>query len=1468
MGFLEAGVERIVDQVVNPKVNSVFMPQVEEIVYRVQGIPKPVKKPTSTSTPSVGSTSKSGAVFNSGLFNQPPPFMPGMSFLPPALQNHIQKPPTLADLLPTDLDPVSPESSKESVEDVDSKEGNPSKLDGGTLIKHHEDSMDSQLSGFSDLTSHGSDHDSQKAVQASTTICENVNDDSRLSKVSSNSRLSCESPKPKFSEIAENMEPSEAMAQGADGSVQEGSSIAVASSFNGADTKPSLSSSGPLLHYGDQFSLEEEVATTITNDIHEETSQDSGLRVEPVAETCASEIGSCVQSTSPQDVLLKTCPAEGYPTHQNFEPDEEVSGHVVDNTSLAQSEDSQFSESSDNKLHIDEMKDFNSQSENSHQNYDEHSSLKTLSEDSNKIKAVENVMEASEEARHGFDDSQDAIERPPVSKTPLGLNHLPQLATPSSGNSSNRENPPLPEELARQPSTPPIPPTPPSAATPPAPPTPPAPSTLLTLSTLPAPSTPPAPPTPPAASTPPPPPTTPPPDCASNFEKPLSTPPLPQILSHKEQPPTPPLSTRALHGEILSGDSNTSPPYEEGAIPKTPRWEPRSPGPIDEMHTGISASFPTFEFTAQSDMQQSVSPLPQNNSQQDDESQSGSEDMQLAWSPLSTHGDQDDDEGKHSNENIGNPADKLSLFGVNNSTPEESKEKPSESHKGRSRDGKHKVSDKFDNSDRQRENDRVKDGRSKERRKEDDESQSGSEDMQLAWSPLSTHGDQDDDEGKHSNENIGNPADKLSLFGVNNSTPEESKEKPSESHKGRSRDGKHKVSDKFDNSDRQRENDRVKDGRSKERRKEDDRSHRESSSSSRKHDDKSSKHREKRDRRDSSSKSKHDDKSRSDKDRERKSSSSHHRSDDKKRDDAKDDRDRSSSSRHKSSRSDDRHRHRERDRKNSNSGASSSNRQEDKSHDKTSRSDDKSKSSSKSHSSDRDRRDSDRKERDHKDKEKRSEKEKDRSRKESSRSDDKKREKDRDKEKRDKSANVCRPNNERRSPDPDSNNGSMFGGNHQTSSSSDNVNQVQDSGTNENNKNSGSADSNNKTNDSSQNNSLCADRSTLSFSSNQSASSSSSLPFKKRRLLPENGVSSDCSYGQLILKIKKTRKSSDQGGKRNRKIIAMRRLENKSIRNFESYVQLSPKVLSEVKPPQCHFESPFKYFDSDWASKLEDEAFIAYVQNLEQSQTLSGLSDFSGSDSEEEEILHFDESNISSEPEESNVMLTLSLLSEEQAHKLLEPSMQINKPKLKEKKGKVPRVSNNVSKAKSRTKRRKSSMDDDVELKRHKLNVKEVVQNEQKTRRARKPNKRYSNDEFTSHFDYDALDSSEDGDALVLRVDETCDTKENTDLIKGNLESCYTDPDLAERLSPQQCDQLGEENKVDSDVEKFHVAFEAPKSLSEESKRPAVSWNRDSYNSNSEDEMDSTNNESDLIGTALKNLMMESGLGGPEEGDL
>lgn len=43
-GFLETGVERIVDQVVNPKINTVFLPKVEDISYKCMGVEKPKER--------------------------------------------------------------------------------------------------------------------------------------------------------------------------------------------------------------------------------------------------------------------------------------------------------------------------------------------------------------------------------------------------------------------------------------------------------------------------------------------------------------------------------------------------------------------------------------------------------------------------------------------------------------------------------------------------------------------------------------------------------------------------------------------------------------------------------------------------------------------------------------------------------------------------------------------------------------------------------------------------------------------------------------------------------------------------------------------------------------------------------------------------------------------------------------------------------------------------------------------------------------------------------------------------------------------------------------------------------------------------------------------------------------------------------------------------------------------------------
>ena len=41
MSGVEAGVDRIVDQIVNPKLNTTFMPEVENVIYKYFGTSKP-----------------------------------------------------------------------------------------------------------------------------------------------------------------------------------------------------------------------------------------------------------------------------------------------------------------------------------------------------------------------------------------------------------------------------------------------------------------------------------------------------------------------------------------------------------------------------------------------------------------------------------------------------------------------------------------------------------------------------------------------------------------------------------------------------------------------------------------------------------------------------------------------------------------------------------------------------------------------------------------------------------------------------------------------------------------------------------------------------------------------------------------------------------------------------------------------------------------------------------------------------------------------------------------------------------------------------------------------------------------------------------------------------------------------------------------------------------------------------------
>jgi len=96
------------------------------------------------------------------------------------------------DLLPTDLDPVSPES-KEDEDEKDAEDGSDSRRSGEKPEKDLDDSLDSHLSGISELTSHGSEHGlTLSSIQncSSTFINSGVHpmDEDNLSKVSSGSR--------------------------------------------------------------------------------------------------------------------------------------------------------------------------------------------------------------------------------------------------------------------------------------------------------------------------------------------------------------------------------------------------------------------------------------------------------------------------------------------------------------------------------------------------------------------------------------------------------------------------------------------------------------------------------------------------------------------------------------------------------------------------------------------------------------------------------------------------------------------------------------------------------------------------------------------------------------------------------------------------------------------------------------------------------------------------------------------------------------------------------------------------------------------------------------------------------------------------------------------------------------------------------------------------------------------------------
>lgn len=201
-GFLETGVERIVDQVVNPKISTVFHPKVEDIVYNYLGIEKP--KPV---------------VNGSGGLDVQTDFLPeDLEAVSPDSDKKSSS--ASSDINPL-IEPILHEElneSKENIDDFESPAFEPLEVRPPSQTK--QESNDSHASAISGLTSQESVEDEptelvsasvseQPVVQADNVDEEEASsvpamassspgkaspeiaqNDSQLSQVSSNSRLS------------------------------------------------------------------------------------------------------------------------------------------------------------------------------------------------------------------------------------------------------------------------------------------------------------------------------------------------------------------------------------------------------------------------------------------------------------------------------------------------------------------------------------------------------------------------------------------------------------------------------------------------------------------------------------------------------------------------------------------------------------------------------------------------------------------------------------------------------------------------------------------------------------------------------------------------------------------------------------------------------------------------------------------------------------------------------------------------------------------------------------------------------------------------------------------------------------------------------------------------------------------------------------------------------------------------------
>lgn len=180
---LDKGVDHIVDQVVNPKVATIFEPKIESIAYKYLGITLP--PPPTTPPP------------------RPPllPAPPLPPYAPPGLGHinggNLLKVETTASLLPTDLEQISPDSDRTTGKD-DSKD---EELPPGVDNEDADDDLDDTTSpAFEPAGSIKEDHislslntsDSLKDVKelvANDSRDAGASQTSQLSQVSSDSRL-------------------------------------------------------------------------------------------------------------------------------------------------------------------------------------------------------------------------------------------------------------------------------------------------------------------------------------------------------------------------------------------------------------------------------------------------------------------------------------------------------------------------------------------------------------------------------------------------------------------------------------------------------------------------------------------------------------------------------------------------------------------------------------------------------------------------------------------------------------------------------------------------------------------------------------------------------------------------------------------------------------------------------------------------------------------------------------------------------------------------------------------------------------------------------------------------------------------------------------------------------------------------------------------------------------------------------